>query len=169
MSRSIHIVGFKGVSWVSRVIRFITGSEDYSHVAYLSSINDLIECWQHKGNWLGRWEVSKWSAHTKGTPYKVWSLDVTEKQHEKIECFFYTLAWRKTGYDYLGLFRFVGYFIPKLVRHSESKYFCSEGILEGLKRAFEWSEVKPELQSPQDCIELVQAKGGYVIRDGYVK
>lgn len=163
----VRYVAFRGISLISWAIRFVTRSEGYSHVAYLSTRGDLIECWQHfPDNPFGRWEISSFANHRPGTPYEIWEREFPEDEKNEIEAFFYGLAEQKTKYDWFALIGFVGYFVPKLIKHSMSRFMCSEGLLTGFIKPLKLTKVKPQHESPQDAVEILEAAGFRLSKTG---
>ena len=118
-------MNFDGLSFLSKGIKLWTRSKD-SHSAVLDYEKGcLIEVW---GGLLHvYWRYSDFSAHTPGTPYEVWELQVKDEQYEKAMSFYRWLADRKFPYNYLGV---IGFVLPIFI--SNRGFFCSEGCWEGL-------------------------------------
>ena len=149
----VRFVAFKGQSLVSRVIRFVTRSKDYSHIAYLSLNNQLIECWPTKNNKYQHWAYSKFENHKKNTSYEIWEFNVGKFQARYIDDEMHKLALCRVKYDWLGCLGFVF----KLVKDSKTRMFCSEGCISPIVKVFNWNKITPSHVSPQDFIELIQA------------
>ena len=157
---SVRFVAFKGKSFVSKVIRFVTRSKDYSHIAYLSKNNQLIECWPTKTNPFQHWMVSNFGNHKLGTEYEVWRLHTGEFSN-KINNYFFSIVDSKTKYNWIGCLAFVVKFINS-IRHG--RLFCSEGCITPIVKFLDWNRVIPSHVSPQDFIELIQARGAKCIK-----
>lgn len=155
-----RFVLFKGISWVSRLVRFWTRSE-YSHVGYLASLDGrLIEAWNHPSGWC--WDFSHFEAHKPGTPYEVWRLP--QADGVKLDQYFGELARRNIPWDLKGVLGFA-------FKCSDDRgaLFCSEGCCEGLKAAgllpgdFESWRITPVLFR-----EILKVLGGEIVEEGVV-
>lgn len=133
----IGIALYRGVSMVSRLIRFQTRSE-YSHAAFILLGDDVragdgvagprsrvFEAW-HVGGVDGWHAASK--RHTPGTQVDVFRLDPELTPAEEQEL----LAWldlqRGKRYDFRGVWRFVSRKEPDYTK----RWFCSALVFGGL-------------------------------------
>jgi len=124
---SVRFVFFKGISLLSRLIRFWTRSS-ISHVAYKAGDSELIEAWKfHDGV---RWGVSDFSNHTPGTPWEEWEVDVTDEMARRIDEGFRRLAGKKVPWDLSGVVGFVF-----KCGDDPGSFFCSEGCVQVLQDA----------------------------------
>lgn len=157
---TVRYVAFRGKSWISKLIRFVTRSKKYSHIGFLSANGELIECWPSRKNPFQRWCFSSFDNHRKGTSYEIWELAVPNETVFWIEEFFHDTARTGVMYDWLGV---VG-FVFKLVRDSSDRLFCSEGCMTPLVKYLGWDNINPSHVSPQDFIEIIQAAGARMIK-----
>jgi hypothetical protein len=140
----------------------VTRSKDVSHIAYLSQTGDLIECWQSKGNRFGKWEISSFNKHKTGTPYKIWSVEMSDEDADYIDEYFYGLADRGVKYNWWG----ISAFILKFTKGSSERLFCSEGFITPFVHRFRWTEVIPSHVDPKMCNCILQAAGGKLLAKG---
>jgi len=126
----LYFVAFKGLSWTSRLQEFFLRSE-YSHVAYevRRGLPGLVEAWHIAGKL--RWGFSDYSRHTKGTPYEVWELDVSDSTYQAVHDDHLFMARNQVAYDYWG----VASFVLKITKDDPNKLFCSEGCIRKLGSA----------------------------------
>ena len=165
--KKVKFIFFEGISWSSRIIRWFTRSK-FSHVGlYLSDYHilevyhyDPVEIW--KLEWLDNnlWE------HKIGTKYVIIELEVTEEQYDKIYNFIKRLVVSKTKYDWKSVFKFVFKSKPK----ANDKYFCSEGCMNALKKAFpdRFNDINPATISPQMFYVVLKAMDGKIWKTGRV-
>jgi hypothetical protein len=162
--QELKFIAFKGKSIVSKAIRYFTRSRDYSHVAILMPDSKLIEAWDHQG-W-GQWtDYSTIAKHTKGTKYEIWELEVSEEAAAHCMGYYQHHADLKTPYDYFGV---AGFIFKKTTRHSKKKLFCSELCITPLCEAKGWDKITPNHISPESFVDIIQAAGGKIIKEGKV-
>lgn len=157
----IRCISFEGRSLTSAVIRYVTRSKKWSHIACLKSDGTIVECWPTAKNRFSKWIYSSLENHTKGTPYTVWGLPATSAEVWKFdkECD----KVIGTKYDWIGLVGFVIRFIP----HCVPRLFCSEGATELVKMSTgRFAEWVPFRTSPQDFVEIFNAAGAIKLEEG---
>jgi len=158
--QALRFVLFRGISLLSKSIRFFTRS-NYSHAAILDKEKQkLIESWSSIPH--VHWRYSDFSAHTPGTPYEIWELPVEDEQYERAMHFYRWLADRKFPYNYLGV---IGFVLPFFT--SSGGFFCSEGCWEGLV----FAEIAPKdipgwKVSPDRFKEQIELLGAKLVRKG---
>jgi hypothetical protein len=166
--KHIRMVAFKGVSFVSKGIKFFTRSGDgYSHVAVLLEDGEtLLEAWPHnkKRPWKQWTDYSTFDNHTKGTPYEIWRISVTDEVYNACMSYYIHHADVKTPYDYAGV---IG-FIFKKVKDKVHKLFCSEYLIYPISKGCQWDKVIPSHVSPQNAVEIFQVFGGILEKEGKV-
>ncbi len=163
-----YVLASKGISLTSRAIRFRQWDFPFTHIALAIDLTNkrdpiVIEAWW---NGVRRGKFSK--VHTPCTEFSVYSVEVTEKQKEKI----FEFAESQIGkpYDWLGILGFV-LFNPNI--ESKNRWFCSELVFAAFKKAgvellknTHPSEVSPRLflKSPllqfEYSAKLPEVKGG---------
>lgn len=156
----IRFVAFKGISFLSRLIRFWTRSE-YSHIAFLLEEGLLIEAWKFEDGL--RWGYSSFNRHALGTPYEVWSLEVTPYQALAVREFLAELAKDRTPYDLRG---FLGFVFKN--RDSKRKYFCSEGCARALVEAGVWPSLDTWRVHPGYFVDLLKVGGAVLEEEGLI-
>ena len=120
------IAAYRGISPISRVVRFVTWSE-YSHVSWVDPDGWEIEAW-HKG---GVSKVEPFSQHTLGTVVDLYDLVADPPAIAEMRQF---LEWQVgKPYDYVGVLHF-------LTRHPEyarglGHWFCSEVLVSASRYA----------------------------------
>jgi hypothetical protein len=125
------ILLYRGTSWVSRLIKWVTWSKDYSHASWITDDKIEYESWQLSGvvrNDL--WGIK----HTPGTEVDVYDfvIPLTQAEVKVIESFLAAHVGEK--YDWNGILAFLPLF--RLFKsHSEGKWFCSEYIAEACRLA----------------------------------
>lgn len=159
---NVRFVAFKGKSFVSKAIRFVTRSKKYSHIGFLDSKNYLIECWPSSTNCFQHWCYSCFADHSPGTKFEIWGLEVNNNQQFLIEKTLETYAKKKTKYNWLGCLGFVFKFFGK----RPNRLFCSEGCVTPLVKFLGWNSITPSHVSPQDFVELIEAAGAKLVRRG---
>ena len=117
----LYILQYKGLSWISQIIKTVTWSQ-FSHSDICNIHGVTLEAWEKKGVDLA---TDPWENHRPGTPISVYKLDATSEQCQRI--------WNEgkrhvgQGYDFLSL---VG-FLP-ILRHfwrdDSQKWFCSHFV-----------------------------------------
>jgi len=145
---------FKGISLISKLIKFWTRSE-YSHVGFLLNDYVLIECWGGLFDVEWGFFMPPFSKHTKGTEIEIWSLEVSDYEYDIVENFMTRLAQLKYPYDWIGIIGFVF----KIDKHGRKGFFCSEGCIYPLKKVKGWKTVKPHHVSPVMFINLIESAG----------
>ncbi len=152
----LKFVAFKGVSKLSNIIKFFTRSE-YSHIAVLLQDNTLIEAWGKIPD--VKWMYSSFKAHTVGTPFDVYGIELARKEEELAIRFYKFLAETNVRYNWLGV---VGFVLPFFT--SSGGYFCSEGCWEGLRFASrEFWHTEGWKVSPDLFVRLILAHGGELL------
>jgi hypothetical protein len=155
-------VAFRGKSLVSKLIRFATRSKKYSHIAFLYCGDDLlVECWPSRDNPFQRWGFSSFSAHSPGTFYEIWELEVTLAQRISIREHFRIIAEEQVRYDWFGVLAFVF----KVIRPNSNRLFCSEGCVLPLIKEFGW-DINASHVSPQDFINFLSIAGAKLTYEG---
>lgn len=111
------IAAYKGISLISRLIRFRTWSE-YSHIAEINEkTGEVIEAW-HKGGVVRRSDYHE--GHTPGTVIELFDVDTTKVRKR---CVWVDLTCEiGKDYDFDGILGF----IIRRTRHNTEKWFCSE-------------------------------------------
>ena len=131
MKVKVYIFASKGISLTSRLIRWWQWGFPFTHIAYcldLSAPNDPIvaEAW-----WNGV-RYGKFSeVHTPGTEFAVYSVEVTDRQKEKIISGFLAKQIGKP-YDWLGI---LGFPLRNWKLESKNRWFCSELVFTAFKKA----------------------------------
>jgi hypothetical protein len=159
----LHFAAFRGLSWVSKTIRFYTRSKLYSHIAVLTDLQrfDLIEAWSHGGGINQFWGRSNVARHTPGTPFEVWQLETTAERADYCRAEYERYANERRPYDWKGI---IG-FIFKTDDQPEGA-FCSEGAIEPIVKAFDFDRITPGHISPADFINIIQAMGARRVYEG---
>ena len=158
MSSKIRFVAFKGISLVSKIIRWWTRSP-YSHIAFLDN-GHLVEVWKHDDGFY--WSrTPMWGSHTPGTPVEIWEKEVSPIEAERVKIFLNDLAANRSPYDWEGLFGFV-----LKTPDDKNKYFCSEGCAKALVEAGIWpKELQTGVIHPGYFIQLLLVSGFKKIRE----
>lgn len=122
---SIKILQYRGISVISRMIRWQTRSV-YSHSAIMTPVGSVIEAW-HKG---GVQEVENISSlHTSGTivdvyefsaMYGVDETSMLQFAREQLGC----------GYDFAAILRF----LSRRSYTQNNRWFCSELVAKAAER-----------------------------------
>jgi len=167
--KKLYFGAFIGHSIISKSIEFWTRSE-YSHISYLNYYDKfMIEVWSPPSKSPFRilnqfWQKIDWDVdveealsknHSPGTFIEIWSLPINEFKFNYINNFLVNLALNKTKYDYLAILSFV----LKLKKQETKKYFCSEGVITPIVKAFGWDKINPSFVSPGDFVKIMQAAG----------
>lgn len=148
----LYFIFYEGMSFVSKAIKWRTNGI-YSHVGEILDTKTLFElsAWEgvnRKGE-RGVVGISSPECHRRGTPYDVYSIEVSNDQYNAFK-----LAKQKrkgAKYDYLGI---LGFATNKAKFNKRDKWFCSELEAQCCKEAniplFNWNIKFPELTSPSD-------------------
>lgn len=114
----MRILAYKGISPISKAIRWQTRSE-FSHIAVELDDSSIIEAW-HKG---GVQHVDSFrTLHTAGTQVVAYKLgfDLTEEERTDLESWLKKQVGKK--YDFMSVARFV----TRRKVPANDKWFCSE-------------------------------------------
>jgi len=116
-----YVLASKGISLTSQPIKWRQWGFPYTHIALVVDLADkkdpvVIEAW-----WRGVRKGKFSKVHTPGTEFSIYSVEVTERQKERILKF----AESQIGkpYDWWGILGFV-LFNPNIER--KDRWFCSE-------------------------------------------
>lgn len=160
-----YIGASKGVSLVSRLIRWRQWGFPYTHIFYVGqefpeypNDPDVIEAW-----WDGVVSGELSLRHTPGTEFSLYSFEVdSREQAVSIDDFMVSLVGKK--YDWRGIFGFMAF--SKKVENAK-RWFCSECVFAAALRVevelllhTAPAEVSPRLflKSP-----LLKHEGDYVL------
>jgi len=148
---SIYYIAFKGISLVSKLIRFWTRG-DYSHVGVLINKDVYIEVWpESKFNAISmKWDKgSPFIKHKPKTEVTIFELEFKNKDdYLRMVNWYYSLIGKP--YDWLAIIGFVLRFKLK----PNNKYFCSEGAITPLVEYFSWKHINPSIVSPERFVEI---------------
>ena len=152
----------KGIQGITRY------STTHSAVLDRESPTDkvLIEQWPHKGglkSWCDYNYFDERGGHTKGTPYKIWSLPVDVTDYDWIMNQYRDAVFRKEEYDWAGIRSFI-----TKGKHNPDQTFCSELMSKYAAMRFGWDELKPETIHPGLWGVILQVKGGEVTQQGLI-
>jgi len=157
MKRHLEYIQFQGIGMMSKIIQHWTRDTD-SHSAVLDREKhdgqQIIEQWPHKGGSRSYMGYSDFSAHNVGTPYQIWSLEVSEFDYDWVMNEYRRSAAKQLEYDWSGIigFGFHGSGDP-------DKTFCSEEMITHLAICMGWTQIRPETISPGMFRNLLQAAG----------
>lgn len=140
----IRIAQYRGVSLVSRIIKFVTRGK-YSHTAIMLSDDEVVEAWEG----CSRVRVIKnlSDGHRAGTPVDIYELPCSTAQEAAFLGF---IAWQiGKKYDRFGLLAF---FLNTQKLERQHRWFCSELLagaceyagIELIKNAEHW-QVSPTM------------------------
>lgn len=121
----VYIGATKGISFISKLIRYYQFGYEYTHAFYVHDIQNLIitEAWHlpllKGGNVYHKVPIYK--NHSPGTYAVIYSVEVEDYQKELIEKFLEEQAGKK--YDFLGLLSFP---FRNCSLNSKHRWFCSE-------------------------------------------
>ena len=153
----IKLVAFYGKSFVSKSIRYFTRSKKYSHIAVMMPDGRLIEAWPHGKSKIKSWtDWSDWSAHTPGTKYEIWSLEVSDNTASYCHNRWIEMAEQKVPYDWWGI---VG-FVFKKIKNSKAKLFCSEMWITPSVEVKQFQSINPENIDPASLVAIIEYAGG---------
>jgi hypothetical protein len=124
--RKINVALYKGRSWISTAIRWISwGTYSHSAIMLPEEGGIIYESWDGVGVRCGK-NIS--DGHTPGTVVDVFSIMVTPEQYERIVVALKSQLGKK--YDYCGAVRFVPFFRlfmgSKPSQKERADWFCSE-------------------------------------------
>jgi len=159
-TRVLEYVQFQGISATSKIIQAWTGGPD-SHSAVLDReapdpTRQLIEQWPHAGGIKAWMDWSPWESHTKGTPYEIWSLEVSDACYEWVMGQYRAAADRLEEYDWAGIIRFIG-----IGKEDPKKTFCSEIMFKHFATYKNWTQLSPSKVHPslwKAILEMIGAK-----------
>jgi len=119
----MKILAYKGLSWVSKAIRWQTRSP-YSHIAIELDDGSVIEAW-HIGGVAHN--PSFRTVHTKGTPVDVFAV-MDKYNYEDVVTFLLDQVGKK--YDFGSIARFM----TRRAEPHDDKWFCSELAMAGVSK-----------------------------------
>jgi hypothetical protein len=128
--RDLYIGLFKGRSLFSRLINFWTRSE-ISHAGIILELEypyKTIEVYPNGSLCRTYWNYFTLLDHSVDTIVEVYKLNVSDQEYDYAMRFYNYLAKNNVPYNWFGV---IGFVIP--VFTSNGGYFCSEGVVEGLK------------------------------------
>jgi len=173
---------FIGLSMTSKMIRRQTGR--YSHTgifvgpeereyiltqigekrAYDINLDtvELMEQWPH-GGFIESWmDYSRFSAHTKNTPYEIWGIEMPVTDWEYCMSHYIKSCEDKRAYDWAG----IAHFEIKRIKQDPDKTFCSEEYITPVAEILKWNTVKPFNVHPTMSVNLTQVAGGKILHRG---
>ena len=157
---TISFVAFKGISPLSRLIRFWTRSP-YSHIAFILNKPEmvLVESWKTYNGFC--WGISSLGNHRKGTPYEIWEKQIEEDKAVKLRKIFLDFAKKQIPFDLKGIMGFV-------FKHKDDKkkMFCSEGCSIAMMKAGIWPEIEAWRIYPGYFVDLLKVNGFYKAKEG---
>lgn len=179
-TRFLRTAHFYGLSTVSRLIQRQTGP--YSHSAvfcgkqeqeYINQMMptdgmigvELMEQWPHGGRIKSWMDFSSFGAHTKGTKYEIWALEVPLLDWEYCMNRYVKSCEDKRPYDWAG----IAHFEIKSIKEDPEKTFCSEEIVTPIVEIKNWDTIKPFNVHPTGLVNIIQAAGGFLLKSGQVK
>ena len=120
-----YIAFYRGLSWVSKCIRWFTRSE-YSHVAYIGGDGCVYEAWRPRVRKTANYS----EGHKPGTVIDLFRFDITPTQEESFVQYLESrVGWR---YDTRGV---LGFISRRPGAQRDDRLFCSELILEASRHA----------------------------------
>jgi len=122
----IKIAQYKGTSFVSRAIKFVTWGR-YSHTAIILADDIIVEAWQ--GSNSVRIIKSLSNGHKPGTHIDIYSVRMGAEQERVFRQFVLDQVGKK--YDFWGI---AGFLRRKDLQRGES-WFCSELFAAGCEKA----------------------------------
>lgn len=163
----IYIVLTYTGTWLSRVVRAYT-KDEFAHVSIAldSSLSEMYSFGRLRAydpifagfvrEYLDRGTFKRFYK----TTAKIYSLEITEKQKEKVKELIYTMRDNKYGFNYIGL---VATLFHKRIQ-IKNTFYCSEFVKYVLEKA-KISKNLPELVKPESFKDLTGAK---VIYSGFL-
>ena len=152
----IKIAQYKGKSWVSKAIKFVTRGQ-YSHTAIMLADDCIVEAWE--GSNSVRVIESLAEGHKPGTPVDIYSVRMGSEQERVFREFVLAQVGKK--YDYWGIF---GFLRRKDLQRGES-WFCSELFAAGCEKAgvtllknVRPSQVSPSMVTRSPITQFVEAR-----------
>ena len=128
---NIYVGVTQGISFYSRVIKWFQWGNPNTHIFYMyeEELNKedpvILEAMSGYGVHKDKLSLS----HTKGTPYQIYSLEVTTEQKAIIEEYLEQQLGKK--YDYRGILGFAS----RKDTDDSNKLFCSELIYQAFNKA----------------------------------
>jgi len=162
--KEVKFIFFEGRSFGSKLIKWFTRSK-FSHVGLYINPHEIYEVYHLKHHLLKMtWHQSNLLAHTPFTKYVVLSLCVSDEQYDTIMRFIKNLCKHNVNYDWKSIIYFV---IKKKTKHN-NKYFCSEGCMEAIKKAFpaRFNDINSGEISPAVFYIILKAMGAKVFKIG---
>lgn len=165
-TRYLEYVQFQGVGALSKIIQKFTRDND-SHSAILDrevqGDQILIEQWPHNGGIKSWMDFNDFDGHAPGTPYQIWSLEVSSDDYDWIMNKYRESAKIKKPYDWSGImdFGFHG-------KGNPDKTFCSEEMVMHLAARMGWDQIKPVTIHPGFFRNILQAAGAKPTISGIV-
>jgi uncharacterized protein YycO len=123
---AIEIAQYKGKSWISRAIKFVTWGQ-YSHTAIILGNGSIVEAWQGSNSVRVIKHIS--DGHKPGTPVDIYSVRMGAEQERVFREFIASQIGKK--YDFWGI---AGFLRRKDLQRGES-WFCSELFAAGCEKA----------------------------------
>jgi len=152
----IKIAQYKGKSWVSKAIKFVTRGQ-YSHTAIMLADDCIVEAWE--GSNSVRVITSLADGHKLGTPVDIYSVRMGAEQERVFREF--VIAQVDKKYDYWGIF---GFLRRKDLQRGES-WFCSELFAAGCEKAgvtllknVRPSQVSPSMVTRSPITQLIERR-----------
>jgi hypothetical protein len=157
--KKIKFIAFKGISTISKIIRWWTGG-DYSHIAIGLDDDNTIEAWKHENRNLkwGYFTVSE--NHTHGTQYEIWEVELPSAEYQVCMDFYKWLADNKIRYDFISIFCFVFRFL----KNDNNTRFCSEGAVEPLINSCGWVG-EPSKTHPSMFVDMIKEFGAVKVKE----
>lgn len=133
------ILQYRGISWVSRLIRWQTRS-CYSHSAVMLRDGSVVEAWHRGGVLRSDYDTN----HTPGTVVDVFTIEAPLAANQ-MESFLLDQLHLK--YDWRGVLRF----LTRRGPHPNRRWFCSELVAAAARAGgVHLLHLAPEMVSPRD-------------------
>jgi len=148
---AIKIAQYKGKSWISKIIKFVSRGE-YSHTAIMLEEDYIVEAWQ--GSDSVRVIQSLSSGHIPGTEVDIYSIDLGKKQEERFRKFVQDQVGKP--YDLWGIH---GFLWRRDTQRSQS-WFCSELFAAAYQEAGKklYNDTEPSQISPSMVARSIALK-----------